>query len=432
MTLILISIVILLLLLFLSVPVASTIAGISIILGYFFSDYPIFSSLGEITWSVVTDSLLLSIPFFVLLGEILLHSGIAKKIYFALHKWLSFLPGGLLHANIASSAIFSSISGSSVATAATITTVAMPQCEKHGYKAGLFAGTIAAGGTLGILIPPSINLIIYGFLTNSSIPKLFIAGLVPGILMAVLFMLFILIYALVKKENVQEVDEDEEKVSWKERFIALKDLLPILILFVLIMSSIYTGVATPRESAALGVFFSLIITFTSGLLNIEVLKQSIRGTIRTTGMIMFIVIAASFLNFVLVSIGLTDDLSDFIENLEISKYTMLVIVTLLFIVLGLFIETLSLMVITIPIIAPVMISLGFDPIWFGIYLIILIEMALITPPVGLNLYVVQGIRNKGSIVEVMKGCIPFVLIMLLMSILLVIFPQISLFFVDYV
>ena len=431
MILILISVIILLLLLLFSVPVAATIAGISIILGYFFSDYPIFSSLGEITWSVVTDSLLLSIPFFVLLGEILLHSGIARKIYFALHKWLSWLPGGLLHANIASSAIFSSISGSSVATAATITTVAMPQCEKHGYKAGLFAGTIAAGGTLGILIPPSINLIIYGFLTNSSIPKLFIAGLVPGILMSIFFMIFILIYSLLKNEK-EKVDENEERITWKERFIALRDLLPIFILFILIMSSIYTGVATPTESAALGVFFSLIITLFSGLLNLEVIKKSIIGTIRTTGMIMFIVIAANFLNFVLVSIGLIDDLSDFIETLEISKYTMLALVTILFIVLGLFIETLSLMVITIPIIAPVMISLGFDPIWLGIYLIILIEMALITPPVGLNLYVVQGIRNKGTIVEVMKGSLLFVFIMLLMSILLVFFPQISLYFVDFV
>jgi tripartite ATP-independent transporter DctM subunit len=427
-SLVLISIVVLLLLLFLSVPVASTIAGVGIIVGYFFSDYPIFSSIGEITWSVSTDFLLLSIPFFVLLGEILLHSGIAKNIYFALHKWLSWLPGGLLHANIASSAIFSSISGSSVATAATITTVAMPQCEKHGYKAGLFAGTIAAGGTLGILIPPSINLIVYGFLTNTSIPKLFIAGLVPGVLMASAFMLFILIYSLFKEAKTDK----DEKVSWRERFIALKDLVPILILFVLIMGSIYTGFATPTESAALGVLASLVITYFNGLLSLDVIKKSIKGTMRTTGMIMFIIIAANFLNFVLVSIGLTDDLADFIENLAISKYTMLAIVTLLFIVLGLFIETLSLMVITIPIIAPVMINLGFDAVWFGIYLIILIEMALITPPVGLNLYVVQGIRNKGSIVEVMKGSMPFVLIMLLMAILLVFFPQITLFLVEYV
>ncbi len=428
MSLIVICIVLLLTLLFLSVPVASAIAGVGIIAGYFFSDYPIFGSLGEITWSVSTDFLLLSIPFFVLLGEILLHSGIAKSIYFSLHKWLSWLPGGLLHANIASSALFSSISGSSVATAATITTVAMPQCDKYGYKPGLFAGTIAAGGTLGILIPPSINLIVYGFLTNTSIPKLFVAGMVPGIFMASLFMLYILIYSIIKKEKRKE----EEPVTWRERFVALKDLIPILILFIFIMGSIYTGFATPTESAALGVLTTLVITYFKGLLNFEVIIKSIKGTIRTTGMIMFIIIAANFLNFVLVSIGITDDLSDFIENLAISKYSMLAMVTLLYLVLGMFIETLSLMVITIPIIAPIMVTLGFNPVWFGIYLIILIEMALITPPVGLNLYVVQGIRNKGNIVEVMKGSLPFVLIMIFMAFLLAVFPQISLWLVDYV
>ena len=428
MILVLISVLVLLSLLFLSVPVASTIAGVGTLVGYFFSDYAIFESIGEVTWSASTDFLLLSIPFFVLLGEILLHSGIAKNIYFALQKWLSWLPGGLLHANIASSAIFSSISGSSVATAATITTVAMPQAEKYGYKAGLFAGTIAAGETLGILIPPSINLIVYGFLTNTSIPKLFIAGLVPGILLSLLFMGFILIYSLLNKEETVIL----QKVTWRERFLALKDLLPILILFVLIMGSIYTGFATPTESAALGVLVSLVIVYFNASLSVDVIIKSIKGTVRTTGMIMFIIIAANFLNFVLVSIGLTEDLADFIETLEISKYTMLFIVTVLFIILGLFIETLSLMVITIPIIAPVMIAIGFDSIWFGIYLIILIEMALITPPVGLNLYVVQGIRNKGSITEVMKGCFPFVLIMLLMAFLLVLFPEITLFLVQYV
>lgn len=428
MELVIISVIVLLLLLFLSVPVASAIAGVGIIVGYFFSDFPVFQAAGEITWSVSTDFLLLSIPLFVLLGEILLHSGIAKNIYFALHKWLSWLPGGIMHANVASSAIFSSISGSSVATAATITTVAMPQCKKYGHKEGFFAGSIAAGGTLGILIPPSINLIIYGFLTNTSIPKLFVAGLVPGILLALLFMAFIFIKSVLSRQEKIVV----EKVSWSDRIVALKDLIPVIVLFLLIMGSIYTGFATPTESAALGVTATLLIVYFKGLFSFEIIKKSILGTMRTTGMIMFIIVAANFLNFVLVSIGLTDELAYFIEDLEVSKYVMLLIVTLLFVILGLFIETLSLMVIAIPIIAPVMITLGFDGVWFGIYLIVLIEMALITPPVGLNLYVVQGIRNKGSIVDVMKGCIPFVLIMFGMAVLLAIFPQISLFLVDYV
>ncbi|KAB7888852.1 TRAP transporter large permease [Poseidonibacter ostreae] len=428
MTVIIVSLVVLLGLLVLSVPVASSIAGVAIIVGFFFSDYPIFGSIGEITWTTSTEYILLSIPFFVLLGELLLHSGIAKKIYFALNVWLSWLPGGLMHSNIAASTFFSSISGSSVATAATITTVAMPQGEKYGYNAGLFAGSIAAGGTLGILIPPSLNLIIYGFLTNTSIPELFIAGLVPGVLLALLFMFFIFLHSIYTKG----VEKEVEKYSWKEKLSELKNLLPVVFLFMVIMGSIYSGLATPTESAALGVIGTLIIIYFSKMLNKEVIIKSVEGTLKTTGMIMLIIVAANFLNFVLMSVGLIDEIEYLIEDLNVSKYMLLFIVTIVFIILGLFIETLSLMVITIPVITPVMISMGFDSVWLGIYLIILIEMALITPPVGLNLYVVQSIRKKGTIVEVMKGCIPFVLIMLLMAFLLIIFPQITLYLVQFV
>jgi C4-dicarboxylate transporter, DctM subunit len=428
MTTIILSLIILLSLLALSVPVASSIAAVAMIIGFFFSPYPIFDSIGEITWGTSTEYILLSIPFFVLLGELLLHSGIAKKIYFALNVWLSWLPGGLMHSNIAASTFFSSISGSSVATAATITTVAMPQSEKYGYNPGLFGGTIAAGGTLGILIPPSLNLIIYGFLTNTSIPQLFIAGLIPGLLLAFFFMVFILLYAIYKSDTIKSA----EKYTWKDRFSELKNLLPVVILFIIIMGSIYTGLATPTESAAIGVIGTLGIIYFSSLLTLDVIVKSIEGTLKTTGMIMFIIIAANFLNNVLISVGLIDDLEFFLQEINVSKYTLLFIVTLVFIILGLFIETLSLMVIAIPVIAPIMIGMGFDSVWLGIYLIILIEMALITPPVGLNLYVVQSIRKKGDIVEIMKGCFPFVLIMFFMALLLVIFPQISLFLVSYI
>lgn len=428
MTVVIISLVVLLALLVLSVPVASSIAGVAIIIGFFFSDYPIFGSIGEITWTTSTEYILLSIPFFVLLGELLLHSGIAKKIYFALNVWLSWLPGGLMHSNVAASTFFSSISGSSVATAATITTVAMPQGEKYGYNQGLFAGSIAAGGTLGILIPPSLNLIIYGFLTNTSIPELFIAGLVPGVLLALLFMFYIFLHSTYTKDEEKEV----EKYSWSEKFAELKNLLPVVLLFMVIMGSIYSGLATPTESAALGVIGALAIIYFSKMLNKEVIIKSVEGTLKTTGMIMLIIVAANFLNFVLMSVGLIDEIEYLIEDLNVSKYMLLFIITMVFIILGLFIETLSLMVITIPVITPIMISMGFDSVWLGIYIIILIEMALITPPVGLNLYVVQSIRKKGTIVEVMKGCIPFVLIMLLMAFLLIIFPQITLYLVQFV
>lgn len=424
MILLVVCLIILLIFLILSVSVASSIAAVALLVGNFFSDYPVMEAIGDIAWGTSTDFILFSIPLFVLLGELLLHSGIARKLYFALYKWLYWLPGGLLHVNVASSAIFSSISGSSVATAATITTIAMPEGKRFGYKSSMFAGSIAAGGTLGILIPPSINLIIYGFLTNTSVPKLFIAGLIPGLLMAFCFMLYIFLVSLTNKDKYSKTLQD--KINWSERWIALKDFIPIAILFLFIMGSIYGGLATPTEAAALGVIVALIIIAFNKSLNFEIIKKSVAGTIRTTGMIMLIIIAASILNFVLVTVGLSDELSFFINDLNVSKYTLLLIIALLFIVLGLFIETLSLMVIAIPILAPVIVEAGFDPIWLGVFIIILIETALITPPVGLNLYVVQGIRAEGSINEVIKGASPFVLIMIAVAFLLVLFPQIAL------
>lgn len=424
MILLVVCLIILLIFLILSVSVASSIAAVALLVGNFFSDYPVMEAIGDIAWGTSTDFILFSIPLFVLLGELLLHSGIARKLYFALYKWLYWLPGGLLHVNVASSAIFSSISGSSVATAATITTIAMPEGKRFGYKSSMFAGSIAAGGTLGILIPPSINLIIYGFLTNTSVPKLFIAGLIPGLLMAFCFMLYIFLVSLTNKDKYSKTLQD--KISWSERWIALKDFIPIAILFLFIMGSIYGGLATPTEAAALGVIVALIIIAFNKSLNFEIIKKSVAGTIRTTGMIMLIIIAASILNFVLVTVGLSDELSFFINDLNVSKYTLLLIIALIFIVLGLFIETLSLMVIAIPILAPVIVEAGFDPIWLGVFIIILIETALITPPVGLNLYVVQGIRAEGSINEVIKGASPFVLIMIAVAFLLVLFPQIAL------
>jgi tripartite ATP-independent transporter DctM subunit len=384
--------------------------------------------MGEITWSASTDFLLLSIPLFVMLGEILLRAGIAEKTYNALNNWLSWLPGGLLQANIGTSALFAATSGSSVATAATITTVALPQGRRFHYSEKLFTGSIAAGGTLGILIPPSINLIVYGFLTNTSIPRLFLAGIVPGILLAFLFMLCLSAACLINPA----LSGGKQDVSWQKRFSSLQDLIPVLIIFVIVIGSIYAGLATPTESAALGVLASLALALRYRAVNINFFKQVFEGTIRTSSMIMLILISANFLNFVLDSIGLAEMLNDFIINLGASPLQTLLVVIALYIVLGFFVETLSLMVITIPIIAPILIGMGYDPIWFGILLILLIEMALITPPVGLNLYVVQGVRRTGSISDVMVGAAPFVFMIGIMIVLLIFFPEIALYFTQFV
>ena len=418
----------LLALLLLSIPVAATLAVLGLTVGGIFSEYPLYKAIGEISWTASTDFILLAIPLYVLLGEILLHAGIAERTYKALDRWLSWLPGGLMHANIGTSAMFAATSGSSVATAATITTVALPQARKYGYGESLFAGSIAAGGTLGILIPPSINLIVYGFLTNTSIPRLFMAGIVPGILLSFLFMLCILVACLIKPD----LTSGKHIATWNERFSSLKDLLPVMFIFFIVIGSIYAGFATPTESAALGVIAALILAATHKKLNLKTLTGIMEGTMRTTAMIMLILMAAYFLNFILASIGLTDKLTVFVNNLGLSPFNTLLVIIGLYVVLGFFVETLSLMVITIPIIAPVIVDLGYDLIWFGVLLILLIEMALITPPVGLNLYVVQGVRQRGSISEVMIGSIPFVIMIALMIAILVMFPNMALFLTQFV
>lgn len=423
-----VALLVLLLLLLLSIPVAATLAALGLSLGSFFSSFPLYKALGEISWTASTDFLLLAIPLFVLLGEILLRAGIAERTYRSLFYWLSWLPGGLMHANIATAALFAATSGSSVATAATITTVALPQARKYGYAESLFAGSIAAGGTLGILIPPSINLIVYGFLTNTSIPQLFLAGIVPGVLLTILFMVCISILCLVKPQ----LSGQKMSASWNQRFSSLKDLLPVLFIFIIVIGSIYAGLATPTESAALGVLGALMLAKLYGSLNVKMLRDVLEGTMRTTAMILLIIMAAYFLNFILVSVGLTGMLTDFIDNLGMTPMGTMGIIILLYLVLGFFVETLSLMVITIPIIAPVVTGLGFDPVWFGVLLILLIEMALITPPVGLNLYVVQGIRGRGSMSEVMIGSIPFVLMILVMIGIMLVAPELTLFFANLV
>jgi len=416
---------ILLALLILSVPVAAVLVLLGLALDRLFSPLPLSLAMGEIAWSTSTDFLLVAIPLYVLLGEILLHSGIAERTYRALNLWLSWLPGGLMHANIVTSALFAATSGSSVATAATVGTVALPQARKYGYNEKLFAGTIAAGGALGILIPPSINMIIYGFLTDTSIPKLYLAGFIPGAVLTLLFMLTVVVLTLLQPRwgGIRQVDS----FDWNARIQSLKDLLPPILLFVVVIGSIYAGIATPTESAALGVLAALALALVNRRLSLKMLATAIEGTMRTTAMIMLIIVAAYFLNFVLSSIGLTHRLTAFIQGLGWTPFQTLLAVIVLYIVLGLFMETLSIMITTIPIIAPVMFSLGFDPIWFGVLLMILIEMALITPPIGLNLYVVQGIRQQGTLQDVILGALPFVVAMLLMIGLLIAFPQIALF-----
>jgi tripartite ATP-independent transporter DctM subunit len=378
--------------------------------------------MGEMSWATSNNFLLVAIPFFVLLGEVLLRSGMAERMYNALVLWMPWLPGGLMHSNIAACAMFAATSGSSVATAATIGTVAMGEIRKHGYSERLFLGTIAAGGTLGILIPPSINLIVYGVLTDSSIPKLYLAGIFPGLVLAGLFMLTVLVFCIARPE----LGGRRTSATWEARVRALPDLVPPLVIFLAVIGSIYAGWATATESAALGVLAALAVTAWHRQLSARMLLAAFEGTMRTTAMIMAILIAAYFLNFVITSIGLTAQVNRFITELGLTPAQLLAVVIVFYLILGMFMETLSMMVATVPIVAPIMFKAGYDPIWFGVLIVVLMETAMITPPVGINLYVVQGLRTRGRIDDVIIGAAPFVVTMIVMIIVLSVWPALAL------
>jgi C4-dicarboxylate transporter DctM subunit len=418
----LITLAILIGLLALAIPVAVSLGVLGLSLSGLYSKLPLTLAMGEIAWGTSNNFLLVAIPFFVLLGEILLRSGMAERMYNALVLWVPWLPGGLMHSNIAACAMFAATSGSSVATAATIGTVALGEVEKRGYSERLFLGTIAAGGTLGILIPPSINMIVYGVLTDTSIPKLYLAGFVPGVILASLFSLTVLIFCIARPAW----GGTPTSATWQQRMAALPDLLPPLIIFLAVIGSIYAGWATATESAALGVLAAVAIAAWNRRLTLATLLHAFEGTMRTTAMIMAILLAAYFLNFVITSIGLTGQVNSFITSLGLTPLQLLIVVVIFYFVLGAVMETLSMMVATVPIIAPIMFKAGYDPVWFGIIIIILMELAMITPPVGINLYVVQGLRKRGRIDDVIIGASPFVITMLLMIVILSAWPQIAL------
>ena len=409
-------------LILLSLSVASVLGILGLAMGQIFTAMPLYRGLADVLWLNAIEFLLIAIPLFIFMGEILLRSGIATSMYEALSKWLGWLPGGLMHTNIGSSAMFAATSGSSVATAATISTVALPEVEARGYNERLFLGSLTSGGTLGILIPPSINLIIYGLLTNTSVSSLYIAGLIPGLLLALIFSATILVACLIRPDWGGK----RMHSSWAIRMAALPDLLSPLLIFLIVVGSIYAGLATPTEAAALGVVGAMALAASRGRLSLKTILASVEATMRTTALVMLIVLAAMFLNFVLGFIGLTQALAAFVTDLGWSPLQTILAIVVFFIVLGCFLETLSMLITTAPLIVPIVVALGYDPIWFGILLMVLLEMALLTPPIGINLYVVQSVRRKGTLSDVVIGTLPFLVSMLIMVFLLIIFPDIAL------
>jgi tripartite ATP-independent transporter DctM subunit len=408
-----------------AVPVAAVLGILSFILDEITMDGRLTAGLAEIYWDKSKEFILVAVPMFILLGEIMLRAGIARRMYGAVIQWLSWLPGGLMHANIGSCTIFAASSGSSVATAATVGTVAYPEIKTRKYNERLFLGSLAAGGTLGILVPPSINLILYGLLTDTSVPELYLAGIIPGLILSGLFMATIIGACLYRRSW----GGTRIRTSWGQRIRTLPHLLPPLILFAAVVGSIYGGVATPTEAASIGVVMALIIAACFRTLSFRMLREAFEGTMRTTAMIMLIVFAAIFLNFVLGFMGITQAMLNFIAALGLTPIQTIYLIVLFYLILGMFMETLSMMLTTIPIVFPIVMRLGvpeFSDVWFGILITLLMEAALITPPIGVNLYVVHGIRTRGGkFNDVAIGAIPFVFTMLAMIVLLISAPYLA-------
>tara|TARA_B100000676_G_scaffold309321_1_gene372536 strand:+ start:1825 stop:3114 length:1290 start_codon:yes stop_codon:yes gene_type:complete len=420
---------ILLALIIAAVPVAAVLGILSLSLDEIFMRGRRSLMLGDFVWEQSIEYILVAIPMFILLGEIMLRAGIALRMYNAVIQWLSWLPGGLMHANIGSCAIFAASSGSSVATAATVGTVAYPEIEKRNYNERLFLGSLAAGGTLGILVPPSINLIIYGLLTDTSVPELYLAGIFPGISLALLFMVVIVVTCWWRPS----FDGDPMHTSWESRIRVLPDLLPPVLLFMAVVGSIYAGIATPTEAASIGVCFALGIATWNKALNVEMLKEAFEGTMRSTAMIMLIILAAVFLNFVLGFMGVTQTILEAIKELGWTPMETMLVIIVFYLLLGMFMETLSMMLTTIPVVFPIVVHMGFDPVWFGIMITVLMEAALITPPIGINLYVVHGIRARGgNFNDVSVGAIPFLFAMLFLIAFLLMFPGLAVWLPDLV
>jgi tripartite ATP-independent transporter DctM subunit len=411
-----------------SVPVAAVLGVVGIVLATVFSPLPLIRALGEVSWGTSNDFLLVAVPLYVLMGELLLRSGVAGRTYDALANWLTWLPGGLMHSNIGVSALFAATCGSSVATAATVGTVALPQREKYRYNERLFLGSIAAGGTLGILIPPSINLILYGFITETSVPELYLAALIPGVVLTLLFSATIAIACAFRPAWGGE----RRTVSWATRLTSLRHLVPPFLLFLLVVGSIYAGLATPTESAALGVIGALILAAAHGALTWRMLATAAENTLRVTGMAMLIVVASFFLNFLLSTLGVSQQLVTFIKDLNLPPLAVMIALILVYLLLGCFMDAMAMMVTTVPIVAPLVHSMGYDLIWFGVLMVVLSETAMVHPPFGINLFVVQTVRRQGSLNDVIIGSLPFVVTLLLMIVVLMIWPDLALWLPDRV
>ncbi|GAA0792243.1 TRAP transporter large permease [Marinobacterium sediminicola] len=376
---------------------------------------------GTSSWGASTAWSLTALPMFIWMGEVLFRTRLSSDLFEGLAPWLGGLPGKLLHVNVLSCGIFAAVSGSSAATAATIGRMTLPELKAQGYSDRMAVGTLAGSGTLGLLIPPSIILIVYGVAAEVSIGRLFIAGALPGLLLVVLFMGYTMVWATLHKDELPK--QSKEQISLAAKIAALRKLLPIMGLIGFVLGSIYGGFTTPTEAAALGVFGALLLAAVTGSLSLDSFKDSLLGAVKSSCMIGLILVGAHFLTLAMGFLGIPRALTEWIGTLGLSPFELLIYLTVLFVILGCFLDGISVVVLTVAVVLPMVQQAGIDLLWFGIYIVLVVEMSQITPPVGFNLFVIQALTGK-NILYVAKAALPFFLLILLAIILIYWFPEI--------
>ena len=402
--------------------VAISMIGVSAIGMVIFTSRPVGDAMATTIWGTSSSWTLTALPLFVWMGEILFRTKLSENLFEGLSPWMQKLPGGLIHVNVVGCALFAAISGSSAATVATVGKMSIPELRKRNYPEKILLGSLAGSGTLGLLIPPSIILIIYGVTVQESIAKLFIAGILPGIMIALIFMFYVIIWSLMNKKIMPQ---SLESFTFVEKFKRSRKLLPVIILILAVIGSIYSGVATATEAASLGVVGALILSYFQKSLTLENFKESLLGATKTSCMIAFILAGSSFLSLAMGFTGLPRSLAIWIESMELSPYVLIFVLMIFYIILGMFLDGISAVVLTMAIIEPMIRQAGFDMIWFGIFLVVVVEMAQITPPVGFNLFVLQGMANK-DMGYIARSAFPLFLLMILAVIVIIIFPEIAL------
>ncbi|MDQ0326645.1 tripartite ATP-independent transporter DctM subunit [Rhodopseudomonas julia] len=403
--------------------VALSLLGVALVAILLMTNVPAGAVTATAAWGASNSWDLTALPMFIWMGEILFRTRLSEDMFAGISPFMRRIPGRLLHVNIVGCAIFAAVSGSSAATTAMIGRMSLPELRGRGYDEKMAIGTLAGSGTLGLLIPPSIILIVYGAATEQSIARLFIAGILPGAMLACLFMGYVVVWSLLRRSGMPEADPS---TTLRQKFSAARRLLPVVLLIVGVIGSIYAGLAAPTEAAAIGVMLALLLSWVTGTLTRASFAEALMSATRTSCMIAFILMGAAVLTVAMGFTGIPRELASAIGAMDLSPAALLAALTLLFIVLGCFLDGISVVVLTTSVILPIVEAAGFDLIWFGIYLVLVVEMSQITPPVGFNLFVLQGITGH-NIFKVAVMALPFFLIMVVAVALIAAFPEIALF-----